>query len=152
MVLVSKKLLHIAYSFSIIFVSLVVYLDPSQHCPPYSRSRNYKILNLKLIYEILTCILSAQYTSEAKMTIPRTRKNTRSISSLALARNVCMRILSPEEWRVSLNSRRIRMMEKNSSTSAFSRCDAIFCSAMSMQKLKVATQSIILTLQQKMYL
>jgi len=71
------------------------------------------------------------------MTIPRTRKNTRRLSSCADALNVCMRILSPRtgripspssemqadlesspplrilrpgEWRVSLNSRMIRII------------------------------------------
>ena len=53
------------------------------------------------------------------MTMPRTRKKTRSMSSLAEALKVCRRILRPEEWRVSLNSRRMRMMLKNSKTSAF---------------------------------
>ena len=38
------------------------------------------------------------------MTMPRTRKNTRRRSSLADALNVCSRILSPDECRVSLNS------------------------------------------------
>ena len=40
------------------------------------------------------------------MTMPRTRKKTRSINSLADALNVCSRIFSPDEWRVSLNSLR----------------------------------------------
>ena len=57
--------------------------------------------------------------NDAKMMMPRTRKNTRSINSLAEARNVCSRIFNPDEWRVSLNSLRILMIEKNSKTSAF---------------------------------
>ena len=42
--------------------------------------------------------------------MPRTRKNTRSINSLAEARNVCSRIFSPDECRVNLNSLSMRMM------------------------------------------
>ena len=48
--------------------------------------------------------------NDAKMMMPRTRKNTRSINSLAEARNVCSRIFSPDECRVNLNSLRIIMM------------------------------------------
>ena len=40
------------------------------------------------------------------MMMPRTRKKTRSINSFAEARNVCNRIFSPDECRVSLNSLR----------------------------------------------
>ena len=53
------------------------------------------------------------------MTMPRTRKKTRSINSFADALNVCSKIFKPDEWRVSLNSLRILMIEKNSKTSAF---------------------------------
>ena len=84
------------------------------------------------------------------MTMPRTRKKTRSINSLADALNVCSRIFSPDEWRVSLNSLRIfhfhflpvslslsssfkmtclriLMMEKNSKTSAFLMWETCCC-------------------------
>ena len=44
------------------------------------------------------------------MMMPRTRKKTRSINSLAEARNVCSRIFSPDECRVNLNSLRMRRM------------------------------------------
>ena len=48
--------------------------------------------------------------NDAKMMMPRTRKNTRSINSLAEARNVCSRIFNPDECRVNLNSLRVMMM------------------------------------------
>ena len=48
--------------------------------------------------------------NDAKMMMPRTRKNTRSINSLAEARNVCSRIFSPDECRVNLNSLRMNMI------------------------------------------
>ncbi|KAJ8935827.1 hypothetical protein NQ318_008724 [Aromia moschata] len=59
-------------------------------------------------------------------------KNTSNVSSLADALNVWMRIFRPEECLVSLNSLMMRMMEKNSMMSAFSRWDANFRSTRSM--------------------
>ena len=47
------------------------------------------------------------------MTIPRTRKKTSSMSSLAEARNVWIRIFSPEECRVSLKSLRDYSIQEN---------------------------------------
>ena len=82
------------------------------------------------------CIRGRRYVQEKMW---RTRKKTSRVSSFAEALNVCMRILSPDECRVSLKSLMIRMMEKNSRMSAFSRWEANFCSAKSMKKDSVAT-------------
>jgi hypothetical protein len=60
--------------------------------------------------------------------MPNTKKNTSNVSSLADALNVCMRIFRPDECRVNLNNLMIRIIEKNSSMSAFSMFGMTFCS------------------------
>ena len=61
------------------------------------------------------------------MTMPSIRKKTSRVSSLRDALKVWMRIFRPGEWRVSLNSLRMRMIDMNSRMSMLSMWWASSC-------------------------
>ena len=85
--------------------------------------KNADILESFSIIQILRLSKSTHHSPGLKILIHMFKASSKELTLLVffliLALNVWMRILSPGEWQVYLNSLRFQMIEKNSRMSAF---------------------------------